>query len=504
MGRVIQNYFDGATDTSEGIVAGLSRTWYGNGDIELVTLDNPSSAACIMERREFGVPTAAWVAAGGMTRTSVTRLNLFSAGFEFRARLLESAPAQPVRLTIRTLDQIHRGLRQDVVVESFSRGHIVGFADPEAKGIIEYGDYEALKETTAFMFFCYDPDPTLLANFGGAWEKYGVDYRKIHVNSTQFLLSVAIENYIADGQGGTGGGTGGGGGGGNEGEVGGPPVVRAGSPSLVASPAGSVSLQIYSSVLGEILWGDPIDEDPALDKYEVSVSSGGGALTIVYIGNGNSYVLPNLSPATQYTASIVRYRDSGEYSAPFTASSATPVTGTGGGGGGSVGGGGSTPVDGASTTYNFVSVDMFLRSYVEAGMGGPAQIWQQATTLPNYTGDGYLTTSNVNVTLAEGALAVYLNQVVDTLNDRRIWVRCRAETAGDQFGITSQGNGTVSIITVTNVDWVWVQASNNWKALDASMHLRGIDGGVSIDRVIVQNLNDLTIPTGLQGLKLVV
>ena len=514
MGRDIQNYFEGATDTADGIVAGLSKTWYGNGDIELVTLDNSSSSAVIMEQREFGRATAKWVPAGGMTRTSIQRLNFFSSGYEYRARLIESSPTEPLRLTVRTFDQAHRGPRHDMLVEAFSKGHVVGFADPEAKGIIEYGDYDALKNTTAFMFFCYDKDPDLLADFGGAWEKYGVDYRKMHVNETQFLLSVAIDNYINDGGGNTGGGTGGGtggtggtgGGGGNEGEVGGPPATRTGTASLVTSPASSVELRTYSSVLAEALWGDPIDENPALDKYEVALNG-----TIVYIGTGNSKVLNNLTPATQYTISIVRFRDDGSFSLPITASNATPVAGTGGGGnsggetgsgGGSTDGSGTPAEDGVETTYTFHTIDAHERSYVEAGQGNPAQIWEQLSTITGSTGVGYLATSNINVAQGQGGLAVYTNQFADQSKDRRIWLRVRAEVAGSQVGICSHGTGSLGIISISNTDeWAWIQSPQPWAVLDASLQMYGISGGVAVDKILVQDLDDLAIPTGEQGLK---
>jgi len=509
--RQIQNYFDGATDTADGVVAGLSRIWFGKGDIELVTLDNPLSTAVIMEQREYGVAGAEWVAAGGVTRASIQRLNFFSSGFEYRARLVESSPARPLRLTIRTFDQAHRGPRHDLLVEAFSRGHVVGFEDSLARGVVDYGNVEGLKTTTAFMYFCFDPDPELQGWFGGAWEKAGVDYRKLHPNGQQFMLSTAVEQYNQNGGSGTGGGTGGGtgtgtddgtggtggtgdgtdntgGSTGNAGEIGGPPAVRTGNPSLAAPR--SAQLAVYSPILGEALWADPVDRDVALDKYEVALNG-----TVVYIGTANAFTFTALSPSTPYTVSVVRFRDNGDYSLPTVGNNTTPATGTGG-----------TPVDpvtadGNLTTIPFESIDVSQVAYTEQGSGTNPQAWVVGDTLTGFTGNGYIRTTDVNSQFGQGALAVYTNQLVDNTAPRRIWVRCRADSPGDTFAITSAGTGTAGLINVNSVDWVWIQSPDDWAQYDSSMQLLGISGGMSIDKVIVQSLQDTVIPTGEQGLR---
>jgi len=485
--RIVSNLF--GDSNGQGAVIGVSDTWFGNGSVEIVNLDNPGNVLVQMQRREHAIESASWVNVGDPVTASVQVANLFSSGYEYRAQQLENSVGNPLRLTVRGLTQSAKDVLVDVLRQNIAEGFLVGFAASKANALIQYGDFEALRAGTAVIFICYDPDPDLNAEFGGPWFKFGVDYVSLHPNQVQLTLSTAIANYINNGGTTSGGTTNTGTTTAAAGTVGGVPLVQTGLATL-ESPA-DFTVSVYSSVNAQAFWPDVSDVNAA-DVWELSLNG-----VVIFVGDytANTRNMVNLSPDTSYALSLVRYQEQGNgtvlYADPVTATFETPEEGT------SVGAG-TDNNDGAPTDLPFYVFDAGDFSYLEAGAGSPSQAWS-LTTGNGATGVGSIRTAGIDSVVSSGARSVYTNREVSS-SDRRIRVRCKADIPGSQFAIASHGQGILSVVTVNNTDWDWVDVPNLWAANDSSLQVYGITLGVDVDKIIAQDEDDLVVPTGEQGL----
>ena len=197
---VQRNLFSGAAGVSDGLTLGVSEEWIGDDWLWFLSLDNPSRITCVLERQRLEAPSGPWVQQGGATLASPQLYNIFLPGFRFRARILAvpTGASEPVVLT-RRRDESGRRERESVVSSLVERRmNIAGF-DLVEPGIIEIGDFERLRETTAHLFVCSDPDPGIQVDFGGTWERVPGDHRKLHFTATQYLLSTAIDRVAGGG-----------------------------------------------------------------------------------------------------------------------------------------------------------------------------------------------------------------------------------------------------------------------------------------------------------------
>lgn len=530
MARKIENYFTNAGTTESGIIGGLSRVWNGKGDVEFVTLDNPHNIPAVMERREFGIDETDWMPAGGVTRNSIQRLNLYSSGFEFRARLLDERDDKPIRLTIRTLEQAHRGLRTDHLVEAFSEGNIIGFVDADVQGVIAYGNYEELLVTSAFLFFCYDTDPVKQATFGGAWEKNGVDYRKLHVSNEQLLLTTVVADYLTGGTGtdgntGTGGGTGSGTDGGTDGGnngggdtgggdtgggttpvigvVGQAPPAYTGAPSLQDIPNeadGGFVVSIYGGGTGvEFQWRGVTSYDPSIHRYELVVNG-----IIRFRGDGNAYLVEDLQVGS-HTAFIRLVDDNGNFGPALSRQFITTISQNTGGGTGS--GGSGNPTTGGSaiggggtvTPLSFTRIDATDKQFVDGGVDNDVQqVWVEKATTLNFTGSGYQETTDSSEILGEGSKIRY-NNFPDTSGAKPVFARIQANDVGDAIGSQASSSGDRAAVLAKSTDWEWVRLPIDARTNDNSYEIWGVSGLMKLDALLVADPGETRIPTGEEG-----
>jgi hypothetical protein len=201
---ITNNLFVGGDGISDGSAVGASKPWPGTGSLCVITLDNPYNALCQMQCRPVRNATAVeasgpapWQNVGGMTYGSLQRFNLFMAGYDFRVQILAPPKQGKTEFQVRSADQARNSINTELIIQSFSNGQFVGLTFETEGQFVQVGDLEKLKASRAPLFICYDPDPFIQANFGGAYELVGADYRKLHIADQQLMLASMIVGYNA-------------------------------------------------------------------------------------------------------------------------------------------------------------------------------------------------------------------------------------------------------------------------------------------------------------------